>query len=382
MMNIPFNRPWISGLEVAYITEVLQSGHLSGNGAKTKDCQAILTEITGCQSALLTQSCTAALEMAALITGIGEGDEVIMPSYTFVSTANAFLLRGAIPVFVDIRPDTLNIDENQIESAITEKTKAIVPVHYAGVPCDMGRILEVAKSYNLLVISDAAQAIGSSYEGIDVSSLGDLSTISFHETKNISSGEGGALIINNLNFLERASVIWEKGTNRKAFFEGTVDKYTWIDLGSSYLPSEITAAILLSQLRSREFILKERFKIWNFYHSYFQVLEEDGIIRRPIIPDNCLHNAHMYYILLDVKKHERSEFLDKLRALGIHAVFHYLPLHNSPAGLKYGKSIGQLRNTIKASHSLVRLPLWIGLSNSEVTYVCKKVDETLRSMQK
>lgn len=377
MISLPFNRPWFSGEEAACIAEVFLSGHISGNGPRTRLCHELLRQYTGCQDVFLTQSCSAALEMAALVSNIQYGDEVIMPSYTFVSTANAFLMRGATPVFVDIRADTLNIDEAKIEAAISPRTKAIVPVHYAGVPCEMDYILRISQSYGFWVISDAAQALGSFYKGRDVLSIGHMSTVSFHETKNISSGEGGALIVNDARFLERASIAWEKGTNRKAFFEGLVDKYTWIDLGSSYLPSEVTAALLLIQLKNKDFILSERMRIWESYHSLFRDMEEKGLVRRPFIPEGCTHNAHMYYLLLRQEGVNRSEVLNRLKDDGIHAVFHYTPLHTSPAGIKYGRVSGDMINTDKLSSLLIRLPLWIGLSNSDAVYVRERVEHAI-----
>jgi dTDP-4-amino-4,6-dideoxygalactose transaminase len=286
-------------------------------------------------------------------------------------------MRGATPVFVDIRADTLNIDEAKIEAAISPRTKAIVPVHYAGVPCEMDYILRISQSYGFWVISDAAQALGSFYKGRDVLSIGHMSTVSFHETKNISSGEGGALIVNDARFLERASIAWEKGTNRKAFFEGLVDKYTWIDLGSSYLPSEVTAALLLIQLKNKDFILSERMRIWESYHSLFRDMEEKGLVRRPFIPEGCTHNAHMYYLLLRQEGVNRSEVLNRLKDDGIHAVFHYTPLHTSPAGIKYGRVSGDMINTDKLSSLLIRLPLWIGLSNSDAVYVRERVEHAI-----
>lgn len=367
-MKIPFNKPCVTGKEVEYIQQVLNNNHISGNGEFTEKCHKFISAQIGSNRALLTHSCTAALEMAAMLADLKPGDEVIMPSYTFVSTANAFVLRGAIPVFVDIRPDTLNMDETKIEAAITPKTKAIVPVHYAGVGCEMDVILAIAGKYNLLVIEDAAQAFMSTYKGKALGGFGCLATVSFHETKNIISGEGGVLLINHDRFIERAEIIWEKGTNRSQFFRGQVDKYTWIDLGSSHLPSEIIAAFLFAQLEEAEFITKTRLRIWSYYHSALEDLEYAGIIRRPIIPEYCQHNAHMYYILLpDLKT--RIELIKYLRELDILAVFHYIPLHSSPAGMKYGCSRDELIFTTNLSERILRLPLFLSISDSELQEV-------------
>lgn len=357
--------------ELNYIKDAYKNGHLSGNGPFTKKCHLWLEQNIGCRKALLTHSCTAALEMAAILADIKPGDEVIMPSYTFVSTANAFVLRGAILVFVDIRPDTLNIDENKIESAITKKTKAIVPVHYAGVGCEMDTIMRIAEKYNLIVIEDAAHGIMSKYNGRSLGSIGHMAALSFHETKNIISGEGGALLINDDRFIERAEIIWEKGTNRCKFFRGEVDKYTWVDIGSSYLPSELIAAFLYAQIEQVENITKRRLIIWNLYHTAFTNSEKQNKIRRPIIPENCKHNAHMYYLLLsDLKR--RTEFINRLKGAGIGVIFHYIPLDSSPAGLKYGHSYDKLPITHDISERIVRLPLWIGLEK-EINYVIKKI---------
>lgn len=360
MANIPFNKPYISGKELANIGSVLQGGALAGDGPFSKECHRWLEMQTGCCKALLTHSCTAALEMAAILADIQPGDEVIMPSYTFVSTANAFVLRGGIPVFVDIRPDTLNIDEKLIEAAITPRTKAIVPVHYAGVSCAMDEIIAIARRYSLVVIEDAAQGVMAKYKGRALGSLGDLGCYSFHETKNIVAGEGGALLINTERFAERAEVIREKGTNRSQFFRGMVDKYTWVDLGSSYLPGELIAAFLAAQLEDAEAITDRRLKLWERYHAAFAPLEEGGIVRRPVIPEECDHNAHMYYLLVNDLK-VRTELISDLRQHEISAVFHYIPLHSSPAGQKYGRSAGELPMTKELSERLVRLPLWNGL---------------------
>jgi dTDP-4-amino-4,6-dideoxygalactose transaminase len=363
-MTTPFNKPFVTGNELDYIHDAIDKGHLSGNGSFTKRCQAWLEKIIGCQKALLTHSCTAALEMSAILANLQPGDEIIIPSYTFVSTANAFVLRGAIPVFVDIRPDTLNIDETKIEAAITPKTKAIVPVHYAGVGCEMDVIMDLAKKYQLLVIEDNAQGIGSTYKGQPLGSFGDLSALSFHETKNLISGEGGALIINDPTLVERSEIIWEKGTNRSQFFRGQVDKYTWVDIGSSYLPSELIAAFLWAQFEEKENILNQRLAIWQIYNQAFQELQNQGKFRLPIIPIHCQHNAHLYYLLLNSLE-QRTELIQYLKSEQIQSVFHYIPLHSSPAGLKYGRVEGTMENTDTVSDCLLRLPLWINLDKTE-----------------
>ncbi|MFH2139926.1 MAG: dTDP-4-amino-4,6-dideoxygalactose transaminase [Pseudomonadota bacterium] len=363
-MKIPFNKPFMSGNELLYVDQAYVEGFLAGDGSFTKKCNTWLEQHVGCSKALLTHSCTAALEMAAILVGIQPGDEVIMPSYTFVSTANAFVLRGGIPVFVDIRPDTLNIDESLIEAAITSRTKAIVAVHYAGVGCEMDAIMAIAQRHNLLVIEDAAQGIMSSYKGRALGSIGHLAALSFHETKNIISGEGGALLVNDERFAERAEIIREKGTNRSQFFRGQVDKYTWVDIGSSYLPGEIIAAFLWAQMEEADSITQKRLAIWQNYHEALAPLEQAGVLRRPIIPENCQHNAHMYYILLDSLE-KRSMLIEKLKEQGVNAVFHYVPLHSSPAGKRYGRVHGSMAITQDFSDRLVRLPLWIGLSEAQ-----------------
>lgn len=370
MKIIPFNKPYMTGKELWYIAQAHTKGNLAGNGDFTRMCNAWLEKHTGCSKALLTHSCTGALEMAAILADIKPGDEVIMPSYTFVSTANAFVLRGGIPVFVDIRPDTLNIDESKIEAAITPKTKAIVAVHYAGVACEMDFIMAIAQRNNILVIEDAAQGIMSTYKGRALGSIGHMGTYSFHETKNIIAGEGGALLINDDRFAERAEILWEKGTNRSQFFRGQVDKYTWVDIGSSYLPGEVIAAFLSAQIEEADQITQNRLKIWSFYHQALAQLETFGKLRRPIIPIECKHNAHMYYILLPDFK-IRREVIDNLKEAGIHAVFHYVPLHNAPYGKNHGRTTGDLPITIMASDCLLRLPLWVGVE----AYQQKIVDE-------
>ncbi len=372
VVDIPFNKPYMTGKELWYISQAHANGHLSGNGLFAKKCCAWLEQRIGSRKALLTNSCTAALERAALLAGVEAGDEVIMPSYTFVSTANAFVLRGATPVFVDIRPDTLNIDETKIEQAITTRTKAIVPVHYAGVGCEMDAIMDIARRHNLLVIEDAAQGIIATYKGRPLGSIGHMAALSFHETKNIISGEGGALLINDPHFVERAEIVWEKWTNRSQFFRGQVDKYTWVDLGSSYLPGEILAAFLWAQMEEADAITKRRLDLWATYHQWFASLEKKEKLRRPIIPRECVHNAHMYYLLLPSLE-LRTAFIDQLRAQGIHAVFHYVPLHSAPFGQTMGRADGDMSNTVSASERLVRLPLWLGLEEHLTTVIAEAV---------
>lgn len=355
---IPFNKPYMTGRELEYIAQAHANGHLSGDGPFTKRCHAWLEQRIGCSKALLTHSCTAALEMAAILLDLQPGDEVIMPSFTFVSTANAFVLRGAVPVFVDIRSDTLNLDESLIEAAITPRTKAICVVHYAGVGCEMDAIMEIAERHGLLVVEDAAQGILSTYKGRPLGSIGHLAALSFHETKNVISGEGGALLINDQRFIERAEVIREKGTNRSKFFRGQVDKYTWVDVGSSYLPSDILAAFLMAQLEQADEITARRLDIWRRYHDAFAELEAAGALRRPIIPADCTHNAHMYYLQLPALA-QRTAFIALLKANGIGAVFHYIPLHSAPAGKKFGRAGSAMTITDYVSDRLVRLPLWL-----------------------
>lgn len=363
-MTIPFNRPYLVGRELENIAQAHAMGQLSGDGSFTRACHAWLEQRTGTRKALLTHSCTAALEMAAILLDLQPGDEVIMPSFTFVSTANAFVLRGAVPVFVDIRPDTLNIDEALIEQAITSRTRAICVVHYAGVACEMDTIMAIAKRHGLRVVEDAAQALLSRYKGRPLGSIGDLAALSFHETKNVISGEGGALLINDRALVERAEVIREKGTNRSRFFRGQVDKYTWVDLGSSYLPSELIAAFLAAQLEEADHITSRRLAIWDRYHAWAAPLEASGLLRRPVIPSECMHNAHMYFVLLHGLE-ERTHFIEAMKAEGIGTVFHYIPLHSSPAGQRYGRTSGALVHTDAASDGLVRLPLWIGLESQQ-----------------
>ena len=376
-MTIPFNKPYMTGKELWYISQAHASGHLAGDGQFTKKCSAWLEQRTGSKKALLTHSCTAALEMAAILAGVGPGDEVIMPSYTFVSTANAFVLRGATPVFVDIRPDTLNIDETKIEAAITPRTRVILPVHYAGVGCEMDFIMEIAGRHNILVIEDAAQGILSTYKGRPLGSIGHMAALSFHETKNIISGEGGALLINDPRFVARAEVIREKGTNRSQFFRGQVDKYTWTDFGSSYLPSELISAFLWAQMEEADPITRRRLAIWDTYHGFFAHAERSNKIRRPIVPAGCTHNAHMYYLLLPDLE-QRTRFIGDLKATGIGTVFHYVPLHSSPFGRQAARSHGEMTHTDDLSDRLVRLPLWLGVEEIQAD-VIQRILEVIES---
>ena len=369
-MAIPFNRPVLAGKEIEYIREAIELGHLAGDGAFTERCQSWLAEFIGARAILLTHSCTAALEMAALLIRIEPGDEVIMPSYTFVSTANAVVLRGGVPVFVDIRPDTLNIDEELIEAAITPRTKAIFPIHYAGVPAEMDRINELAELHSLFVVEDAAQAIGSKYKGRSAGSLGHLAAFSFHETKNIVTGEGGALAINDPTLIERAEIIREKGTNRKKYFRGQVDKYTWVDLGSSFLPGELVAAFLFGQLEQIETIQRDRTASWRSYDTALRPFHNRGL-RTPIVPPTCEDNRHLYYILmpsLDL----RQELIARMKADGINTPFHYVPLHSAPAGLRLARTSGQLVHTEDLSARLVRLPLYPQMGDA-----CQRVIDRL-----
>jgi dTDP-4-amino-4,6-dideoxygalactose transaminase len=359
--KIQFNRPYMTGKELHYIAEANDYCILAGDGPFTKRCNRRIEENSGCAKALLTHSCTAALEMAALLMNIQPGDEIIMPSYTFVSTANAFVLRGGVPVFVDIRKDTMNLDERLIESAITPRTKAIVPVHYAGVACEMDAMMDIARRHGLKVVEDAAQGVMASYKGRALGSLGNLGAFSFHETKTIMSGEGGALLVNDPELSTRAEIIWEKGTDRGRFSRGEVDKYTWQEVGSSFLPGELVAAFLWAQLEEADRITQERLIIWQHYHDLMEPLEARGMLRRPIVPEGCRHNAHMYYVLL-APGIDRQNVLDELRRNGIGAVFHYVPLHSSPAGKRHGRAHGPLAVTLDQSARLIRLPLWIGLT--------------------
>lgn len=374
-MSIPFNRAHVGDNVLDHLKTALESRHLSGDGHFTRLCHKWLEQETRCKKALLTHSCTAALEMTALLLELKPGDEVIMPSYTFVSTANAFVLRGAVPVFVDIRADTLNIDESLIEDAITPRTRAICVVHYAGVACAMDEILAIAERHGLAVVEDAAQAIGSRYKGRPLGGLGALGTLSFHETKNLVSGEGGALLVNDSQYVERAEVIREKGTNRSKFFRGQVDKYTWTDIGSSFLPGELVAALLYTQLADAPAIQDHRMQAWKRYHQWAEFHETEGRLRRPIIPADCTHNAHMYYMLLP-NLEQRQQFIKSMKEHGIGTVFHYVPLHSSPAGKRFTRTHGPMTNTDHVSDTLVRLPLWADLGEG-VEQVIERADGAL-----
>ncbi|WP_366517653.1 dTDP-4-amino-4,6-dideoxygalactose transaminase [uncultured Marinobacter sp.] len=367
-MDIRFNFPHQVGTELECIRDALEQGVLAGDGPYTKNSSEWLEGYLGASKVLLTHSCTAALEMAAILADIKPGDEVIMPSYTFVSTANAFVLRGGVPVFVDIREDTLNIDEELIESAITSKTKAIVPVHYAGVSCEMDKIMDIAKRHNLIVIEDAAQALGSYYKGRSLGTIGDFGCFSFHETKNIISGEGGAIVVNNETFIERAEIIREKGTNRTRFFRGEVDKYTWVDIGSSFLPSELVAAFLYPQLQHIDQINDERMCIWNGYHDALKEVSFTHNVRRPVIPKDCVFNAHLYYLIVP-EPELQQKMLSDLKRSGINAVFHYVPLHSSEAGKKFCRLGSSMSVTDALSSKLVRLPIYPGLTDSQRSFI-------------
>lgn len=372
---IDFNVPPYVGTEMKYVEEAVAKNHkICGDGPFTHRCNEWLEKKTGTAKALLTTSCTHATELAALLADIKEGDEIIMPSYTFVSTADAFVLRGAVPVFVDIRPDTMNIDETRIEAAITEKTKAIVPVHYAGVSCEMDTIMELAKKYNLTVIEDAAQGIMSTYKGKPLGTIGDFGCYSFHETKNYSMGEGGALLIRDPANVERAEIIREKGTNRAKFFRGQIDKYTWVDAGSSYLPSDVNAAYLMAQLDVAEHIFDDRMRSWNLYYELLKPLAEEGKIGLPTVPKECTHNAHMFYIKAKDLK-ERTELIQFLKNNEIQSVFHYIPLHSAPAGERFGRFHGEDIYTTRESERIARLPMFYGLKEEQVRLIAGKVIE-------
>ena len=376
MAPITFNRPYATGREFGYMQDAIDNLHLSGNGPFAKRCEAWLEERLGCGRALLTASCTSALEMAALLAGIGPGDEVVMPSFTFVSTASAVALRGGVPVFVDIRPDTLNIDETAIEAVITPRTKALLPVHYAGVASEMDGVASVAADHRLLVIEDAAQGVMSSYRGRALGAMGQLGCVSFHETKNVICGEGGALLVNDPGWVERAEIVQEKGTNRTQFLRGQVDKYTWVELGSSFLTSEINSAFLWAQLEDADTITAERTALWDGYHARFAELEARELVRRPIVPAHCTHNAHMYYLLLPDRA-RRDRLIQHLGEREVQAVFHYIPLHSSPAGQRYGRAPVPLPVTDSISDRLVRLPLWVGMDEAHIDRVVGGVESAL-----
>jgi dTDP-4-amino-4,6-dideoxygalactose transaminase len=373
---IPFNRPHLTGREFAYIQEAVAAGQLAGNGRFTQRCQAWLANELKAPRVLLTHSATAALEMAALLLDVGPGDEVIMPSFTFVSTANAFVLRGATPVFVDVRPDTLNLDERLIEAAITPRTRAIVVVHYAGVGCEMDAILALARQHNLFVVEDAAQGLLSRYDDRPLGSMAHLAAISFHETKNVISGEGGALVINDAAFAERAEILWEKGTDRSRFARGEVDKYRWVDVGSSFLPGELMAAFLYAQLEHAVEITAARLALWQRYDTGCAALAAAGV-RGPVVPERCTHNAHLFYLLLPERMNRRTA-LRLLNDAGVNAVSHYVPLHSAPAGLRFGRAGGSMAVTDDCAERLIRLPLWVGMTMADVDRAVESVEAIAR----
>jgi dTDP-4-amino-4,6-dideoxygalactose transaminase len=378
---VPFNRPQVVGLEQAYIAEAIARGELSAGGEFTARCCAELQRLTGSRRALLVHSATAALEMAALLLELEPGDEVVMPSFAFVSAANAVVLRGATPVFVDIRPDTLNIDEALVEGALTERSRAILPIHYAGVPAEMDAITEAADRHGLAVIEDAAQALGSRYHGRPAGSFGHLAALSFHETKNVTSGEGGALLVNSERWLERSEVIRDKGTDRGRFFRGDVDKYSWVDLGSSYGLSELNAAFLWAQLEARDALQRDRHRSWTLYHEALEWHEDEGALRRPVIPPQIEHNTHIYYVLVEDLA-ERTRVLSDLNQNGVNAVFHYVPLHTSEGGRRYGRVHGELPWTESLSERLIRLPLWSGMTEGDVLRVVETLTASLAALGK
>ncbi len=369
---ISFNVPPFVGKELIYVEEAVKAKKICGDGPFTKKCSFWLEQYTKASKVLLTTSCTHATEMAAILADIRPKDEVIMPSYTFVSTADAFVLRGAKVVFVDIRPDTMNIDENLIENAITERTRAIVPVHYAGVACEMDKICEIAKKHQLLVIEDAAQGMTSTYKGKALGTIGDFGCYSFHETKNYSMGEGGALLIKDIDNVKRAEIIREKGTNRSQFFRGEIDKYTWMEAGSSYLPSELNAAYLWAQLEIADEIYENRMRIWNLYYELLDGLAKRGCIELPVVPEGCVHNAHMFYVKVK-DLDERTNLIHYLKEKNIHTVFHYIPLHTSPAGRELGIFKGEDKYTTKESERLLRLPMYYGLKKEAIEYIVSEI---------
>jgi dTDP-4-amino-4,6-dideoxygalactose transaminase len=375
-LEVPFNRPYVVGTELGYIQDAIDNGHISGNGPFTQRCVTMLQELLRTEPVLITHSCTGALEMAAMLAEVGPGDEVIMPSFTFSSTATAFALRGATPVFVDIRPDTLNIDERLVEAAISPRTKALVAVHYAGVSCAIDELAAITHERGLLLIEDAAQGFGSTYGDRALGTIGAMGAMSFHETKNVACGEGGALIVNDPRLAERAEILHEKGTNRRAFFRGQVDKYTWVDHGASFAASDMSAAYLCAQLERSAWITEQRLAIWNCYHNAFADAERTGRLRRPIVPDGVSHNGHMYYLLMPTGD-ERNEMLATLDGADVNAVFHYIPLHSSPAGRRLGRTKGELLVTDAISARLLRLPLWVGMGDDRVARVVESVYDAL-----
>jgi dTDP-4-amino-4,6-dideoxygalactose transaminase len=374
--SIPFNRPFTSGAEFDYMAEAVSNGHISGNGPFSERCSRALESSIGSRRALLTHSCTGALEMAAVLAGLGAGDEVLMPSFTFVSTANAVVLRGAVPVFVDIREDTLNIDERLLPGAVTPRTRAVIVVHYAGIAADLESIISFARANGLVVIEDAAQGVGSMYRGKPLGGFGEFAALSFHETKNVQCGEGGALLVNDQRFVDRAEIVHEKGTNRRAFFRGLVDKYTWVDVGSSYLMSDVAASFLWAQLEQLPTITRRRLAIWQAYHDALEALESDGRLRRPVVPPWCQHNGHLYYVLLPTPE-QRDAVLRAMNRRGVQSVFHYVPLHSSPAGSRFGRAHGDNAVAASASSRLLRLPLWPAMSDGEVQHVVDVLNASL-----
>lgn len=378
---IPFNKPLITGLEEKYISDVLKGARHCGDGPYTKKCNTWLEKNTGCKKAFLTTSCTHALEMASILIDIQAGDEVIMPSFTFVSSANPFVLRGAKVIFIDINPNSMNMDENLVEQAITEKTKAIVPVHYAGTCCNMDKIMEIASKHNLYIIEDAAQALMATYKGKALGTIGDIGCISFHETKNYHCGEGGAILVNNEKLVERAEIIREKGTNRSLFLRGQVDKYTWVDVGSSYLPGELNAAFLFGQLEMAEGVNLKRRAFWSRYYENLKPLKEEGLLDLQLIPEECSHNAHLFYIKMK-NIEERQDMIDYLRQNDVQSVFHYVPLHSAIAGLRFSEFKGEDKFTTMESERLLRLPLFYDLKFEEVDFICNKVERFLNEKSK
>lgn len=376
MEHIPFNKPFAHGPEMDAIADAITNAHLSADGPYSQRCSELLREQTDAGEVMLTHSCTAALEITALLAGIGPGDEVIMPSFTFVTTASSFVLRGATPVFVDIRPDTLNIDERLIADAITDRTKAVVPVHYAGIGCEMEPILDLAADRGITVIEDAAQGLMATRGSQSLGAIGDLGAISFHETKNVTCGEGGALLINNPDFVEKAQMIRDKGTNRASFLAGAAERYTWVELGSSYALSDLNAAFLWEQLQGAEWVTQSRLASWGRFHSAFAELEERGLARRPVVPVGAEHNAHLYYLLLNTPA-ERTEALSRLNAEGVSAVFHYVPLHSSPAGRRFARVHGSMERTDDLSARLLRLPLWADMDERTIEQIVDVVTDTV-----
>ncbi len=379
MRKIPFSSPYITGHEIKYLSEVIESGKFTGGGPFLAKCEDWLRKQTSAADVLLTTSCTSALDMAALLADVGPEDEVIMPSFTFVSTANAFVLRGAVPVFVDCRADTLNIDETKIEAAITGRTKAIVPVHYAGIGCAMDRICQISEQHQLMIIEDAAQGFCATTGGRPLGTIGALGAYSFHDTKNVVAGEGGALLVNDERLLDRAQTIREKGTNRRKFLAGKVDKYSWVDVGSAYLPSELAAAVLFAQLEAAETITEARLSIWTRYHDAFGELERQSLIKRPSVPSGSIHNGHIYYVLL-ADQRRRDIAIEMCNKVGIGVSSHFVPLHSAPAGMKYSRVSDDLSTTEDAARRLLRLPLFAQMSDGDVDYVIENFARMVRAL--